>query len=111
MGHLNLDRRLAQLVDELADAGITAGLDPATLTPPCVWVSVDGIGPHTLAGVVITARLDLMVPDVGFPQVYRHLGELAEELASFGVDLVNPITNQAGQTIGWFSTLELDPQE
>lgn len=108
MGHLNLDRRLAQLVDELTDAGVTAGLDPSALTPPAVLVGLDGIGPHTLAGVIITARLDLMVPDVGFPQVYRHLGELAEALASFGVDLVNPITNQAGHTIGWFSTLELD---
>lgn len=109
MGDLNIAGRLAQLVDELTDAGIAAALDPAGLTPPAVLVELDGIGPHTLAGVVLTARLNLMVPAVGFPQVYRHLGDLADQLASFGVDLVNPVTDQAGRTIGWFSTLELDP--
>lgn len=54
----------------------TVALDPSEVTPPGVWVRVDGFGPHTLAGVAIRTTLFLIVPDTGHKRVVGRLAAL-----------------------------------
>jgi hypothetical protein len=69
---------LVELLKATDPAGETirsVSLDPSEVNVPGIWVSLTGVGPHTLAGVTISLTLYLIVEDAGFA---RTLGRLAD---------------------------------
>jgi uncharacterized protein YidB (DUF937 family) len=68
---------LDAVVAELTAAGLRASINPAKLTPPAVWVSLDKLIPELLDGNgAAQIRVNLIVPDTTLPQGLDALDQL-----------------------------------
>lgn len=54
----------------------SVSVDPSEVNVPGIWVAVEGIGPHTFAGVTIRTTLYLIVPDGDIRRVLTKLADM-----------------------------------
>lgn len=86
----------ADVVDQLAAAGLAATIDPRDLNPPGVWVQLANVRPAYLAtGAAYDADwyLYLIAPNIGTGQEFAVISPLADQLLAAGWALAD------GQTI------------
>ncbi|MFJ2370877.1 hypothetical protein [Microbacterium sp. NPDC087665] len=70
---------LEDLAQQLREAGLSAGVDPTKLNPPCAWVHCDRFEVDTLAGGgTLHAQIDLTVPSWKLSRAMAELGEMLD---------------------------------
>lgn len=56
--------------------GLRADVDPALLSPPCVWVNLQGFSDDTLDGIAYRLQLVLIAPDQDHRRAMTALADL-----------------------------------
>lgn len=91
---LDLDQ-LEALAVRLRDAGLSASCAPEDVNVPGVWVTLDTLTPLTVGDSwELGAVCFLVVGDTTYPNTYKGLQELLEELAAAGVTPDGPVLHQ-----------------
>lgn len=85
-----------QLVDLLnAVEGVRATQNPADLTPPGVWVTVDAVNPLTVGGQLqLECSVWLVVGDADYRRAFTKLAELYNKVTTIGLVPDGPVVPQ-----------------